>query len=192
MEKSYIISILVAIAIFSFFCIVLWFSVNNGGQTSLLTKLYYSSGTIYNESTSEIINNTTSINLSEYIVITNWSEIPKFPENLTSLIWHFRSIGGVHESFSFKFIIKSNQPIYYKNTEFNNTFVFILFGHTDGRIQFVSGLALPKRDGWHKDDPNFHEHKKLAHQKALQNTQEILDVLNLHPKGEISFKEVYI
>ena len=186
--KDITITISIIVIIASIGGAVLWLWVTNG-ETTTLYSIHYFSGTIYNESTSELINATTSINSTQYTVITNWSEIPI---NQTYGIGYFRAVAGIYYNYSFQFIIQSNQSIYYKTTELKNYFEFILFSHDDGRIQFVSGLKTLWRTGWHKDDANFQKHRKLAHQTAMQKTQEILEILDLHPPEEISFREDYI
>ena len=189
MNKETMKTIFAICAISTIGCAVLWFSVHNGGQTTLLNGIYYFSGNIYNESTSELVNKTTSINSSQYDVVTNWSLLPM---NRTYLISYFRGVAGIYKNFSFQFIIECNQSIQYQDTELTYIFVFILFNHDDGRIQFVSGVKPVWKSGWHKYDPNFRDHKKLAHQTALQNTQEILELLDLHTTKEITFQEDYI
>lgn len=187
-KKKVIIIIIAMIALFCSCFYVLWFGVMGGGQTTTLESIFYSSESVHNESVTEIINSTILLNSSQFVVTANESSLTKKQRYYQD---YFSIMSGISKYYSFQCLVENNQSIYYKKTELKNEFVFLLYTTDDGTIRFVSGIKTLWRTGWHKDDPNFNEHKKLAHQRALQQTQEILDVLNLRIKEKISFQEEY-
>lgn len=187
-NKDITITIFVIVVISSIIYVILSLWVTHG-ESNLLLAIYYSSENISNESNSELFSATTIINSSQYTITRNESLLTM---NQTFRVDYFRYMGGISRDFSFQFIIESNQSIFYKNTELKILFVFIIFNTDNETIRFVSGLKPGQHTGWHKDDANFQKHMKLAHQTALQKTQEILELLDLHTTKEITFQEDYI
>jgi len=142
-----------------------------------------------NISIPKVLNASASERFADFDIVNNEQNLTINQEILMDGFLHMSEISN---DSSFILLVTNDQLIYHKGTELQNRFVFILVKSENETIRFVSGMKTLWGREWDKKNPNFTEQKNLSHQRALQKTQEILEILNIPLPDEIVFQEYYI
>ncbi len=159
------------------------------GRESKLDVVYFLSECSINESFNNHNYSTSFINGPNSTIILNESKILMNIDIRTGYLTYV--CGVAHRIDSYKLFIKSNQSVFYKQTELKYIFFFMIFLTEDGNYELLSGIKTLWRSGWFMDDPNFYSHKRLAHEKAFEHTMEVISYFGVKPIENLSFQEFY-